>query len=204
MTAKVQRVSVAVLGSGAGSNAAALIDYSAANDASYSVDLVVATRGDAGIVSVAGIRHIPVVILPANGWQDALVSALRAHNVSVLALAGFLRKLPESVIALLDGDVLNIHPALLPKFGGHGMYGLHVHAAVIEAGEPITGATVHRVTKEYDEGSIIAQRGIDVEAGDDPKTLQDRVKTIEHTLYPEALDYYCRQSRGSSTPPTHP
>jgi len=205
MTAVDKRISVAVLGSGAGSNAAALIDRSSANDSSYQIDLVIATRGDAGIVSVASDRRIPVVVLPAEHWEESLLSALQSHQIAVLALAGFLRKLPESVITLLEGNVLNIHPALLPRFGGQGMYGLHVHTAVIEAGESITGATLHRVTQEYDEGAILAQMSVEVRAGDDPRTLQNRVKTIEHRLYPEIMNVYCQHIRDStSSPPNNP
>lgn len=200
MTAEDHRISVAVLGSGAGSNAAALIDYSSRQDSSYRIDLVIATRGNAGIVSVAADRDIPVVVLPAECWEGALISELRSHRIAVLALAGFLRKLPETVISELNGNVLNIHPALLPKFGGHGMYGLHVHAAVIEARESITGATVHRVTPEYDEGAILAQTSIGIGEADDPQTLQNRVKAIEHVLYPEVMGAYCRQIRDASIP----
>lgn len=198
MTSVDQRVPVAILGSGAGSNAAALIDYSLRLDSSYRVDLVIATRADAGIVSVAAQKQIPVAILPAEGSEEALLSALRSHSISVLALAGFLRKLPESVITLLDGNVLNIHPALLPRFGGHGMYGIHVHRAVLEAKETMTGATVHKVTSGYDEGSILRQMSTEVVDGDDSITLQNRVKAVEHQLYPQALDEFCRQFRKES------
>lgn len=200
MTSVDQRVPVAILGSGTGSNAAALIDYSSQNDVSYRVVVVIASRVDAGIVSVAEERHVPAVVLPKDHWEEALAAALKAHHVAVLALAGFLRKLPETIIGQMDGNVLNIHPALLPSFGGHGMYGIHVHRAVLEAKETMTGATVHKVTSEYDEGSILRQMRTAVIDGDDPKTLQNRVKSLEHRLYPLSLDEFCRYFRNVSAP----
>jgi phosphoribosylglycinamide formyltransferase-1 len=114
----------------------------------------------------------------------------------VLALAGFMRKLPESTIVMLNGNVLNVHPALLPKYGGVGMYGLHVHRAVLAAGETVTGATVHRVTAGYDEGAILAQQSLPLADYPSAEVLQQRVKHLEHDLYPRALEAFCRAILG--------
>jgi len=99
-----------------------------------------------------------------------------------------MRKVPDAVVAAFPDRMLNIHPALLPKFGGEGMYGIHVHTAVLEAGETETGATVHFVNEEYDKGEILLQRTVPVLPDDTPETLAARVLACEHTLYPDALE----------------
>lgn len=184
-------VAVAVLGSGAGSNAEALIRHGLSPQAPYRVRLVVSSRPEAGIVDVANRHGIEVLVLPAKDWELALERSLREHQIDVLALAGFLRKIPEVIINALHGNVLNVHPALLPRFGGVGMYGLHVHRAVLEAGETLTGATVHMVTSGYDEGAILAQETIRIVEPLSPEQLQQRVKQLEHVLYPRALEAFC-------------
>jgi folate-dependent phosphoribosylglycinamide formyltransferase PurN len=111
--------------------------------------------------------------------------------VDVIVLAGYLKLVPPEVVARYAGRILNIHPALLPSFGGKGMYGMNVHRAVIEAGVPESGATVHFVDERYDEGHILAQRTVPVQAGDTPEDLAARVLAVEHRLYPEAVDHLC-------------
>lgn len=189
-------VAVAILGSGTGSNADALIRYGLLHEAPYKVRLVVSTRAEAGIVGVARQHGVESLVLPLQNWESVLLRHLRQHSIDVLALAGFMRKLPEEIISALDGNVLNVHPALLPAYGGVGMYGLHVHRAVLEAGETVTGATVHMVTAGYDEGAILAQDRIRIEALLSANELQQRVKRIEHTLYPSALAAFCRAMQG--------
>jgi phosphoribosylglycinamide formyltransferase-1 len=187
---------VAILGGGAGSNADALIRHGLRPEAPYRVRLVISTRADAGILDVARRHNVEWIVLPAEDWESFLEQKLTAYSVGVLALAGFMRKLPQSTIAMLDGNVLNIHPALLPKYGGAGMYGLHVHRAVLAAGETVTGATVHKVTADYDEGAVLAQQILPLADLPSAEDLQQRVKHLEHDLYPRALDAFCRTMLG--------
>jgi len=191
--ASSSRVRVAVLGSGAGTNARALIEYDRNNDASYRVELVVASRPDAGIAEVARQLSVPLCILPSSDWEGALASAMHDNRIAILSLAGFMRKIPMQVIRDLGGRVVNIHPALLPNYGGKGMYGIRVHSAVLAAGEAVSGATVHLVTEEYDEGAVISQATVSVFSGDSPEDLQERIKHLEHFLYPRALDSYAER-----------
>ncbi|MBU3699782.1 MAG: phosphoribosylglycinamide formyltransferase [Candidatus Kapabacteria bacterium] len=184
---------VAILGSGTGSNARALVEYSRGAAKSFTVELIISTRSDAGIVNVAREFNIPYVILQKNDWVLSLERGIDEAHCDILALAGFMRKLPTSTIEKLSGRVVNIHPALLPKFGGAGMYGIHVHTAVIKAGEHTTGATVHLVTDEYDEGAILGQDSIQILPGDSPESLQERVKRLEHELYPRVVDAFSRE-----------
>lgn len=162
----------------------------------YCVAVVVATSKDAGICRVAQQAGIPLAVLEPQGTDRPLARALeqivRDHEIDVLVLAGFMQLLPTETISLLHGRVLNIHPALLPEFGGQGMYGIRVHKAVLASGVAQTGATVHVVNEEYDKGSILAQARIDIIPGESPEDLQARVRAIEHSLYPATLDQYAR------------
>ncbi|MBN9399026.1 MAG: phosphoribosylglycinamide formyltransferase ['Candidatus Kapabacteria' thiocyanatum] len=196
MTSPIAYHRVAVLGSGAGSNARALIRYSQSDAACpYRVVLVVGTRPDSGIVQMARDLGVESHVLVGKAQEESageLLEVLRKNDVEVLALAGFMRLLPQSVIQGMSGHVLNIHPALLPRFGGKGMYGMHVHRAVIEAVETESGCTVHMVDGEYDRGRILGQRRVPIVSSDTPETLQDKVKEAEHRLYPEVLSSYVR------------
>jgi len=116
---------------------------------------------------------------------------LEELDIDVILLAGYLRLLPSDVVARYEGHILNIHPALLPDFGGGGMYGRKVHRAVLESGVEISGATVHFVTEEYDDGAILAQWQVQVIPGDTPEELAARVLWVEHELYPRAVDHLC-------------
>jgi phosphoribosylglycinamide formyltransferase-1 len=121
-----------------------------------------------------------------------MTDVLNRYHVDIIALAGYLRLIPEEVVKAYRGRMFNIHPSLLPKHGGSGMYGIRVHEAVLAAGDRVTGATVHRVSEAYDEGEIIAAAEIEVLETDDAARLQDRVKQLEHRLYPEVLERICR------------
>jgi phosphoribosylglycinamide formyltransferase-1 len=120
-------------------------------------------------------------------FTRAMLDALRSHGIDVVVLAGYMKKVPPQVVAAFRNRILNIHPALLPRFGGPGMYGLRVHAAVLAAGETESGATVHLVDEEYDRGAILLQRRVPVLQGDTPELLAARVLEAEHALYPDAL-----------------
>jgi phosphoribosylglycinamide formyltransferase 1 len=192
-------VRTAVFASGGGSNLQALIDrFATASE--VDIVLVVSDRADAGALrraETAGIRarHIAVRGRPPHEVAAETTDALHAHGVELIALAGYLRLVPADVTRSWRGRILNIHPALLPSFGGQGMYGLRVHEAVLAAGCAVTGATVHLVDERYDEGRILAQWPVPVLAADTPERLAARVLAVEHQLYPAVVAALARRLR---------
>ncbi|MBI3568182.1 MAG: phosphoribosylglycinamide formyltransferase [Gemmatimonadetes bacterium] len=177
---------IAVLASGGGSNLQALLDAIDAlgTSAPARVVLVASDRAGAGALDRARRRGIATAVLadPADG--AALDALLAGHGVELVVLAGYLKLVPRQVVERFDGAIVNIHPALLPAFGGPGMYGQRVHAAVLASGARESGATVHLVSEEYDRGAILAQQRVAVEPGDTVATLSARVLAAEHELYP--------------------
>ena len=187
-------LNIAVFGSGRGSNFQAIltaIQQGIISEAS--VCLVLSNNSGAGLLEIARANGIPAVhmsrknFLGEEEYVDALLDILHRHGTNFIALAGYMKQVPSRVISTYRDRILNIHPALLPRFGGKGMYGIHVHEAVIAAGESVSGATVHLVDEEYDRGPIVLQRTVPVSPGETPETLAAKVLQIEHTLYPEAL-----------------
>ncbi len=177
-------VRVAVLASGGGTNLQALLD-TLGPDAPARVVRVVTNRADAGALERARQTGVPTTVLrdPADAaeLQDALADA------DLVVLAGYVRLLPPDVVARFRHRLINIHPALLPDFGGPGMYGRRVHEAVLASGAAESGATVHYVDEQYDRGPIIAQRRVPVRPDDTPDTLAARVLAVEHALLPEVV-----------------
>lgn len=190
---------LAVLASGGGSNLQALIDrFNQAAAPLLRVALVISDRQDAGALvraRAAGIEamHIQVTGRPADLSTRQMLAALEFADIDLIALAGYLRLVPAAVLKRYPHRIVNIHPALLPKYGGKGMYGSNVHRAVLAAGESVSGATVHYVNENYDEGQIIAQREVPVLPGDTPEALAARVLAVEHVLYPDALEQVARR-----------
>jgi phosphoribosylglycinamide formyltransferase-1 len=195
---------LAVLASGGGSNLQALINRFNRTDNPNSplrVALVISDRADAGALQrarAAGIEavHIEMSGRPADLVTRELLAALESADVDLIALAGFLRLVPAAIVRRFPNRIVNIHPALLPQFGGKGMYGTNVHRAVLESGAKISGATVHYVSEHYDEGDIIEQSKVDVLPGDTPETLAARVLEVEHQLYPGVLEQLARRMAG--------
>jgi phosphoribosylglycinamide formyltransferase 1 len=168
-------VPVAVLASGGGSNLQALLDSSAGDDV-FHVCVVISDRAEAGALERARAHGVAAVHIPVRGRPEADVAAettaaLESAGAGFVVLAGYLRLVPAEVIRRFQGRIINIHPALLPAFGGRGMYGINVHRAVIAAGCRVTGVTVHRVTEAYDEGGIVAQWPVPVLPDDTPEAL---------------------------------
>lgn len=177
---------VAVCVSGGGSNLQALLDRLAA-DAPARVVLVLSNRPDAGGLERARKAGVPAEVFADHADASEWITRLGRRDVDLLVLAGYLKLVPPGVVKKYAGRIVNIHPALLPDFGGAGMYGRRVHEAVIASGAQESGATVHLVDEEYDRGAILAQRRVPVLAGDTAATLADRVLAEEHRLLPEVV-----------------
>ena len=186
---------VAVLASGGGSNLQAILDYFDAlgSQRAATVALVASDRASAGALERARRHDIAAVSLDATQRGAGLAGLLASHAIDVIALAGYLRFVPTDVTRAWRGRIVNVHPSLLPSFGGAGMYGMRVHEAVLAAGVRLSGATVHFVDEEYDRGPIIAQWPVPVLPTDTPETLAARVLDVEHRLYPAALDAVARR-----------
>ena len=178
---------IAVFASGGGSNFQAIAD--ACTDASLParIELCVSTRPDAGVLDRAARMDIPSHVLTGDESADDLIGLLDEKQIDLVALAGYMRRIPADVVAAYRNRMLNIHPALLPAFGGKGLYGMRVHRAVIEYGVRWTGATVHFVDEEYDTGPIVLQDVVPVEPDDTPESLAARVLETEHRIYPRAV-----------------
>jgi len=183
---------IAVLASGGGTNLQAILDYLASKSEKRSGDvvLVASDRPEAGALERARGAGIAQAVLKSSRAPEGcvLTDLLREHRVDFIALAGFLRLLPKDVIAEYPSRILNVHPALLPSFGGAGMYGDRVHRAVLQSGAGVSGATVHYVDEEYDNGTILAQWPVPVLADDSVQSLAGRVLRVEHVLYPRVID----------------
>lgn len=184
---------LAVFASGGGSNLQALLDDAGRGDAGYTVGLCVSNAAGAGALERARRAGVATAVLDPAAFADeaaytaALLAALDAHGIDFVALAGYMKKIPPAVVRTFRGRMLNIHPALLPAFGGRGLYGRRVHEAVLAYGVRWSGATVHLVDEEYDTGPIVLQEPVPVHPGDTPETLAARVLAVEHRLYPEAV-----------------
>ncbi len=186
---------IVVFVSGSGTNLQALLDrFAASSDAGPRVSRVVASRPGIGAIARAEQAGVPWAVLPAgvdaDSLAEAMLSELQLGGADLLVLAGFLKLIPESVVRSYRGRILNIHPALLPAFGGSGMYGRRVHEAVLQSGARVSGATVHIVDEQYDHGPIVAQWPVPVLEDDDPETLAGRVLEVEHRLLPEVVDAF--------------
>ena len=181
---------VAVLASGSGSNLQAILDHQSAlgPSATAQVVLVASDHENAGALTRARSAGLAALALDRTARTTGLAEILAEHRVELLVLAGYLRLVPAAVVSQFRGRILNVHPALLPAFGGPGMFGHHVHEAVIASGTRLTGPTVHFVDERYDEGPIIAQAAVPVGAGDTPDELARHVLAAEHVLYPRVVE----------------
>ena len=195
---------MAVFASGGGTNFQALVDHARAGG-SWRPVLLVSDRERAGALErarAAGIEAAVVRTLgrpPAEVAQETL-TLLEAHRIDALLLAGYLKLVPAEVVHRYSGRVANIHPALLPTFGGAGMYGMNVHRAALASGARITGATVHLVNEEYDRGAIVAQWPVPVRPDDSAEDLAARVIAVEHELYPRTVDHMAEAWLDGRTP----
>lgn len=181
---------VAVFASGTGSNLQAILDHQAFLGArgSAHVVLVASDQPNAGALQRARDAGITAIALDRDARGTGLMTILGTHRIEMLVLAGYLRLVPAEVVRHYRGRIINVHPALLPEFGGPGMYGHHVHDAVVQRGARLTGPTVHFVDERYDEGPLIAQWPIPVNPEDTADEVARRVLDVEHLLFPRIVD----------------
>ncbi|HEY9177087.1 MAG TPA: phosphoribosylglycinamide formyltransferase [Flavipsychrobacter sp.] len=178
-----------IFASGKGSNAQAIIDYFKKNGLAK-VSLIVSNKADAGVLDIAATEGIPsIVINKASLNSESFVQQLQSYKPSLIVLAGFLLQVPPSIVQAFPEQIINIHPALLPKYGGKGMYGHKVHDAVIGAGETESGITIHYVDEVYDNGCKILQAHCPVRPADTVDTLAQRIHKLEHFFYPRTIEY---------------
>jgi formyltetrahydrofolate-dependent phosphoribosylglycinamide formyltransferase len=186
------RSRIAVLASGGGSNLQSILDHfeRLGERRGGHVALVASDRAAAGALDRARRCDIPVGVLATKSRPDgaSLDALLAEHDIDLIVLAGYLRLVPAATVAKYSGRIVNVHPALLPAFGGPGMYGQRVHQAVVDAGVRVTGVTAHFVDEVYDRGRIIAQWPVPVYATDDAASVAARVLRVEHLVYPRVVD----------------
>jgi len=185
---------IAVFASGTGTNAQKILDYARHTNA-YEVALAVTNRADSGFAQrmlAAGVK-LYVINNAFLSCEKPLEEILGEKAADLLVLAGFLRKIPVSLIQAYPNRILNIHPALLPAYGGKGMYGMHVHEAVIQAGEKQTGISIHLVNEEYDKGRILFRATTEIQHGDDAAAVAAKVQQLEWEHYPRIIAEYLEQ-----------
>ena len=188
-----ENMNIGFLASHNGSNMQAIIDACMSGALQATPAVVISNNGGSGALARAEEEGIPSYHLSGKSHprltalDQAILNALLQHSVDIVVLAGYMKKLGPQTLARFSGRILNIHPAMLPNFGGKGMYGMRVHEAVIAAGETESGVSIHLVDAEYDTGAVIAQARVPVMPADTPETLADRVLEREHTFFPETL-----------------
>lgn len=186
---------IAIFASGAGTNAQNIIDYFSSPDSSLltkrvAVSLIVCNKPNAGVINIAHKENIPVLLIEKERFYngDAYLAELKESNIDLIVLAGFLWKIPQTLIDAFPKKIINIHPALLPKYGGKDMYGAAVHQAVIDTKEKESGITIHYVDEYYDHGDAILQVKCDVLPDDTAETLAHRIQELEHKHYSEVIE----------------
>jgi len=179
---------IAVFASGSGTNTEAIIRHFE-KDSSGEVALIVSTKLENYVITRAKNHSIPFYILDKAEFSEGreLLKNLELHQVNFVVLAGFMWLIPAYLTTAFEGNIVNIHPALLPKFGGKGMYGMHVHRAVLDAKEAESGITIHHVNENYDEGQIIFQARCKVDETDTPESLADKIHKLEHEHYASVI-----------------
>lgn len=184
---------IAVFASGRGSNFQAILDNIGTGFIPATVGLCVTNNPDAGVLSVAKKNQIPYrVFIPreypdANAYNAAILDELRSRGIDFIILAGYLKMIGRRIVENFENRIINIHPALLPSFGGKGMYGHHVHEAAFQRGVKLSGATVHLVNSEYDAGPIVMQESVDISAAASADEIAAMVLKIEHKIFPIAV-----------------
>src|SRR5437868_10022981 len=186
---KLNPKNLVIFASGTGTNAQEIINYFR-NSELAKVVLIVCNKQGAGVISIARKENIPVLLVEKERFLkgDGYLPDIKEVNTDLIILAGFLWKIPQSLIDAYPKKIINIHPALLPKYGGKGMYGQYVHETVLNAGEVESGITIHYVDEHYDNGNIIFQTACPIIEGDTSETLAKRIHELEHRYYPKIIE----------------
>ena len=180
---------VAIFASGEGTNAQTIIDYFKSSQ-KIKIALVVSNKSTANVLNRAKNNNITTLIIDKHSFCETndVIDVLKKTNIDLIVLAGFLWMIPENLVKAFPNKIVNIHPALLPKFGGKGMYGMNVHKAVIEAKEKESGISIHFVNEKYDEGKIIAQYKCEVSDRETADTLAEKIHQLEYKHFPSAIE----------------
>lgn len=180
---------IAIFASGSGSNAENIIRYFRNND-SICVSLVLSNKSDAYVLERAHRLGVSCNVFPKEDWiaGDEVLAVLQEYRIDFIVLAGFLVRVPDLILHAYPNKIINIHPALLPKFGGKGMYGSRVHEAVVAAGEKESGITIHYINERYDEGNTIFQATCPVLPGDTPEDVAEKVHALEYKHFPLIIE----------------
>lgn len=178
---------IAIFASGEGTNTEHLINYFAGS--STKILLVVCNNPQANVIKRAKNHDIPSLLINKESFYkgDDVLKRLLNDKIDLIICAGFLWKIPDNILQAFPDKIVNIHPALLPKFGGKGMYGMNVHKAVIEAGEKESGITIHYLNEHYDEGRVIVQKSCIISPGETPESLAEKIHELEHEWYPKVI-----------------
>lgn len=179
---------LAIFASGEGSNAQQIINHFHESD--IKIALIICNNPKANVLKRAEKHNIPVLLIDKATFYngDTVLKELLNKKIDLIVCAGFLWKIPENILHSFPNKIINLHPALLPKFGGKGMYGMNVHKAVINAGEKESGITIHYLNEQYDEGEIILQKKCEIEKEDTPETLAQKIHELEHTYFPKTVE----------------
>jgi phosphoribosylglycinamide formyltransferase-1 len=180
---------IAIFASGTGTNTLKIIEHFVQRR-NIHIALIVSNKVDAGVLTIAQTHHIPALVLEKDKFfhDNAYTDEFRQKNIDFIVLAGFLWKIPSALITAYPNKIINIHPALLPRYGGKGMYGHFVHEAVIAAGEKYSGITIHYIDEKYDHGSIIFQATCPVEENETPDTLAQKIHVLEYRHFPAEIE----------------
>lgn len=182
---------IAIFATGSGSNAEAIMRYFE-NHNDIEVSILLSNKAEAGALKHAENYGVPTVVFNKDTFinTNEIVQLLQSEAIDLIVLAGFLWKIPDNLIAAFPNKIINIHPALLPKYGGKGMYGMNVHEAVKAAGETESGITIHLVNKNYDEGKALLQEKVSILPEDDAATIAQKVLKLEHTHFAPLVEKY--------------
>lgn len=185
---------IAVFASGTGSNAKAIIEY--AKTSNYEVALIVSNKENAGVLNFSEEYDIDALVIDKENFYDktVILDFLLEREIELIVLAGFLWLVPDYLTAAYQNKILNIHPSLLPNYGGKGMYGSNVHEAVFKAADKESGITIHLVNEEYDQGEILLQEKVDISSEKTPKEIAKKVLVLEHLHYPQVIEKYIKEN----------
>lgn len=189
-----KKIKIAIFASGTGSNAKAIIDYS--HNSNYSIELIVTNNEDAGVLSFSDKFNIDALVIDKKKFysDNVIIDFLKEKDIKLIVLAGFLWLIPDYFIKEYRNRIINIHPSLLPKYGGKGMYGINVHNSVFQAGDKESGITIHLVNEEYDKGKVLFQEKIDISKEKDAENIGKAILKLEHKNFPKVIEKYIELS----------